>query len=183
MYTRVCARLSLKKSVVLELVPLQRIKKCYGRKTRFWLKMGSLSSSDYVRWCNIESFFSSLLFSNQIPRTREPTRTEKRKFIQGIILLFGLRPNTICRVFEIACFDSKLQQARNTCERKQAKRRGCLPCERLVQGKKHAGKKALLAGYLIPLWRSQNLATKKHNSQRWGDKEINSDEHVNATQR
>ena len=35
-------------------------------------------------------------------------------------LLSGRRPN---RVIDIACFDSKLQQARNTCERKQAKRR------------------------------------------------------------
>ena len=36
-----------------------------------------------------------------------------------LFLLFGRRPN---KVIEIACFDSKLQQARNTCERKQAKR-------------------------------------------------------------
>ena len=38
--------------------------------------------------------------------------------------LFGRRPN---RVIEFACFNSKLQQARNTCERKQAKRRECPP--------------------------------------------------------
>ena len=34
-------------------------------------------------------------------------------------LLFGRRPS---RVIEFACFDSKLQLARNTCERKQDKR-------------------------------------------------------------
>ena len=32
--------------------------------------------------------------------------------------LFGRRPN---RVIEFVCFDSKLQKARSTCERKQAK--------------------------------------------------------------
>ena len=37
---------------------------------------------------------------------------------------FGRRLN---RVIEFACFDSKLQLARNTCERKQAKQRECLP--------------------------------------------------------
>ena len=41
------------------------------------------------------------------------------------------------------------REARNTCERKQAKRRACLPRERLVQGEKHAGKEALL-GVLDP---------------------------------
>ena len=74
--------------------------------------------------------------------------------------LFGRRPN---RVLEIVCFDSKLQQASNTCERWQAKRRECLPRERLVQGKKHARNKALLAGNLIPLLR---------NSERCEDEEI-----------
>ena len=68
------------------------------------------------------------------------------------------RPN---RVIEIVCFDSKLQWARNTCERKTAKRRECLPRERLVQGKNHVGKKALLAGYLIPLLRSQKPCNKE----------------------
>ena len=50
-------------------------------------------------------------------------------------LLFGHSPN---RVFRITCFDLKLQKARSTCERKQAKWRKCVPCERLIQGKKHA---------------------------------------------
>ena len=44
-----------------------------------------------------------------------------------------------------------LQQARNTCECKQAKRHECMPRKRLVQGKNHAEKKALLSGYLIRL--------------------------------
>ena len=39
--------------------------------------------------------------------------------------LFGRRPD---RVIENACFDSKLQYSRNTCERKQAKRREFLLC-------------------------------------------------------
>ena len=41
------------------------------------------------------------------------------------------------------------REARNTCERKQAKWLECLPRERLVQGEKHAGKEALL-GVLDP---------------------------------
>ena len=40
------------------------------------------------------------------------------------MLLFGRRPN---RVIEFACFDSKLQLARNTYKSKQAKRREYLP--------------------------------------------------------
>ena len=40
---------------------------------------------------------------------------------------------------------------------KQAKRGECLPCERLVQGKRHVGKKPLLARHLIALLRSQKL--------------------------
>ena len=47
---------------------------------------------------------------------------------------------------------------------KQAKQRECQPHERLVQGKKHAGKKVLLAGYLIPFYDLKNLATKKNSS-------------------
>ena len=39
--------------------------------------------------------------------------------------LFGRRPD---RVIENACFDSKLQYSRNTCERKQAKGREFLLC-------------------------------------------------------
>ena len=35
------------------------------------------------------------------------------------------------------------------CECKQAKQRECLPCECLVQDKKHTGKKALLTGYIL----------------------------------
>ena len=64
-------------------------------------------------------------------------------------LLFGRGPN---RVMETACFELVLTQM---CKRhairanvnkasKQAKRGECLPCERLVQGKRHVGKKALL---------------------------------------
>ena len=40
---------------------------------------------------------------------------------------------------------------------KQAKRGQCLPCERLVQSKRHVGKKALLARHLIALLRSQKV--------------------------
>ena len=70
--------------------------------------------------------------------------------------LFGCRPNS---VLEIACFNSKLQYALNMCERNQAKWRECLPRERL--GKKHAGKKVLLAGNLIPLLRSRKPCNKE----------------------
>ena len=42
-------------------------------------------------------------------------------------------------------------------ESKQAKRGESLPCKRLVQGKRHVGTKALLAGYFILLLRSQRL--------------------------
>ena len=45
-------------------------------------------------------------------------------FILGLNLIIWASPNS---VIEFACFDSKLQQARNACERKQAKRRECLP--------------------------------------------------------
>ena len=45
----------------------------------------------------------------------------------------------------------------------QAKRRECLPRERLVEDKKHTRNKALLAGNLIPLLR---------NSERREDEEI-----------
>ena len=45
-----------------------------------------------------------------------------------------------------------LREARNTCERKQAKWRECLPRERLIQGEKHAGKEALL-GVLDPTFK------------------------------
>ena len=82
-------------------------------------------------------------------------------FSPAACFLFWRRPN---RVFEITCFESNLKQARNTCESKQAKQRQCLPRERLVQGKKHAGKKALLAEYLIPLLRSQKPCNKKKNT-------------------
>ena len=44
---------------------------------------------------------------------------------------------------------------------KQAKRYERLPRERLVQGKNHAEKNALLAGYLIPLLRSQQPCNKE----------------------
>ena len=37
---------------------------------------------------------------------------------------------------------------------KQAKRGECLPCERLVQGKRHVEKKALLARHFIAILRS-----------------------------
>ena len=40
---------------------------------------------------------------------------------------------------------------------KQAQRGECLPCERLVKGKRHVGKKALLARHFIALLRSQKL--------------------------
>ena len=86
--------------------------------------------------------------------------------------LFG-RPN---RVIEIACFDSKLQNARNsTCERKETKRRECLLRERLVQGKKHAEKKALLATFTIS---KTLLQICKHNSQQRREEEIKSDDNV-----
>ena len=44
---------------------------------------------------------------------------ETEKFNLHSILFLERCPN---RVIEIDCFDSKLQKARNTCERKQAKR-------------------------------------------------------------
>ena len=50
-------------------------------------------------------------------------RTNSEGHYKGVFL-FGRRPD---RVIEMACFDSKLQKARNTSERKQAKRRECLP--------------------------------------------------------
>ena len=69
------------------------------------------------------------------------------------------------------------------CVRKRAKRRAFLTRELLVQGKKHAGKKALLAGYMIPLLPPQKPCNKETvNSQRCGDEEIKSNEHVKATQ-
>ena len=40
---------------------------------------------------------------------------------------------------------------------KKEKRGESLTCERPVQGKRHVGKKALLARYFIPLSRSQTL--------------------------
>ena len=52
---------------------------------------------------------------------------------------------------------------------KQAKRRECLQRERPVQGKNHAGKKAPLAGYLIPLLRSQKPCNKETQFLKVGD--------------
>ena len=52
----------------------------------------------------------------------------------------------------------------------------------LIQGKKHAGKKALLAGYLIPLLRSQKPCIKETQVPTVQGWRIKSDEHVNATQ-
>ena len=40
---------------------------------------------------------------------------------------------------------------------KQVQRGECLPCERLVQGNRHVGKKALLARHFIALLQSQKL--------------------------
>ena len=40
---------------------------------------------------------------------------------------------------------------------KKEKRGECLPCERPVQGKRHAGKKALLARYLNPTFTISNI--------------------------
>ena len=48
------------------------------------------------------------------------------------------------------CFDAKLQVNKRT-------RGECLPCERLVQGKRHVGKKALLTQRFLALLRSQKL--------------------------
>ena len=45
-------------------------------------------------------------------------------YLGAVQIEYGRGPN---RVIKFPCFDSKLQQARNTCERKQAKRRECLP--------------------------------------------------------
>ena len=55
--------------------------------------------------------------------------------------LFGRGPN---RVMETACFDANVQSNVNKAS-KQAKRGECLRCDCLVQGKRHVGKKALLA--------------------------------------
>ena len=84
---------------------------------------------------------------NRVPLTKISLRAPKvsRNYTARFFLL-GRRPN---RVIKIACFDSKLQFARNTCELKQAKQQACLPRERLVQGKKHEGKKVLPAAFTI----------------------------------
>ena len=50
------------------------------------------------------------------------------------------------------------------CVRKRAKRRAVLTREQLVQGKKHAGKKALLVGYMIPLLPPQKPCNKETQS-------------------
>ena len=60
------------------------------------------------------------------------------------------------------CFDANVNRhairANVNKASKQAKRGECLPCERLVQGKRHVGKKALLAhGALSHFLRSQKL--------------------------
>ena len=74
-------------------------------------------------------------------------------------------------------FWSKVAIGTQTCECKQAKRRECLPGERLVQGQKHAVKKALLATLTIS--KSQQQRNTIPNS---ANEEINCDEHVKATQ-
>ena len=48
--------------------------------------------------------------------------------------------------------------------RRQAKRGDCLPCERLVQGKRHLGKKALLTRHFIALSRSQTSVFLSHRT-------------------
>ena len=50
------------------------------------------------------------------------------------------------------------------CERKRAKRRAFFTREQLVQDKKHAGKKALLARYMIPLLPPQKPCNKETQS-------------------
>ena len=72
-------------------------------------------------------------------------------------LLFGRRPN---REIEIQSCNRHAIRA-NVNKPTQAERRECQPRERLVQGKNRAEKKALLAGYLIPLLRSQKLCNKE----------------------
>ena len=74
-------------------------------------------------------------------------------------------------------FWSKVAIGMQTCECKQAKRRECLPGERLVQGQKHAVKKALLGTFTIS--KSQQQRNTIPNS---ANEEINCDEHVKATQ-
>ena len=55
---------------------------------------------------------------------------------------------------------------------KQAKRRKCLPRNCLIQSKKHTGKKALLAGYLIPFLQPQKPCNKETIPKSVGMKEI-----------
>ena len=55
--------------------------------------------------------------------------------------------------------------------------------EWLEQGKKHAGKNALLAGYSIPILRSQKLCNKETQFPTVRGRRKKSDEHVKATQR
>ena len=45
-------------------------------------------------------------------------------------------------ILKLMFFEEKKKKKKAS---KQAKRGECLPCERLVQGKRHVGKKALLA--------------------------------------
>ena len=76
----------------------------------------------------------------------------------NVCILFGRGPN---RVIELLVLTQKCNRhairANVNKASKQAKRGECLPCERLVQGRTHVGKKALLAGYVILLLRSQTL--------------------------
>ena len=79
--------------------------------------------------------------------------------------------------YQDCLFWSKVSKGTQTCKYKQAKRRECLPGERLVQGQKHAVKKALLATFTIS--KSQQQQNTIPNS---ANKEIKGDEYVKATQ-
>ena len=70
------------------------------------------------------------------------------------------------------------------CVRKRAKRRAFLTREQLVQGKKHAGKESSTSRVHDPTFTTSKTLQQRNtvNSQRCGDEEIKSNEHVKATQ-
>ena len=63
-----------------------------------------------------------------------------------LLLLFGRGPNRVMERLVLTQMCNRHAIGANVNKAsKQAKRGECLACERLVQGKRHVGKKALLA--------------------------------------
>ena len=74
-------------------------------------------------WTFVNADNRHLILAQPRDSHRKPTSLMRARLshLRAVLRLsfsFGRRPN---RVIEFACFDSKLQLARNTCERKQAK--------------------------------------------------------------